>query len=157
MEFERGLVRTAQGYIHYRAIGSGPAIMLQHINQQSSALLVELMQVLGTRMRAVAIDYPGHGHSDHVQAQPTIGDYARRVVDVMDALGIGQAAVIVIVALRHASSIEALGDDGVGNSEAEQLGVLQVAESVALDAQLSVFLSFSIYRKQRNGLSIIRA
>lgn len=46
MDFKRGLVRTRLGYIHYRALGAGPAVMLFHINQQSSALMRELMQAL---------------------------------------------------------------------------------------------------------------
>lgn len=91
---ERGLVETASGYIHYRACGHGKPIMLLHINQQSSALYLELMKVLGTELRAVAIDYPGHGMSDHVSAQPAIADYARAVTNVMDALGIDRAGVL---------------------------------------------------------------
>jgi len=47
MQIERGLVKTASGYIHYRAAGRGKPIMLLHINQQSSALYLELIAVLG--------------------------------------------------------------------------------------------------------------
>lgn len=91
VEIERGLVRAHTGYIHYRAAGQGPAIVLAHINQQSSALMLELMQALATRMRVVAIDYPSHGHSDHILWQPSIGTYARCIVEVMDALHIDRA------------------------------------------------------------------
>src|SRR5215470_8426713 len=68
--------------------------MISHINQQSSALMVELMQALGPHFRAVAIDYPSHGHSDHIDWQPTIEDYARCVVETMDALGIKRAVAL---------------------------------------------------------------
>ena len=91
---QRGLVRTHTGYIHYRSIGEGPAIMLAHINQQSSALYLELMQALAPRMRAIAVDYPSHGHSDHIAWQPTIGTYARCIVEVMDALHLDRAAAL---------------------------------------------------------------
>lgn len=91
---ERGLVRSHTGYIHYRAMGQGPTIMLAHINQQCSALMLELMQALAPRMRAVAIDYPSHGHSDHIAWQPSIGTYARCIVEVMDALKIDRAAAL---------------------------------------------------------------
>lgn len=91
LTIERGLVRTHTGYIHYRAAGDGPVVMLAHINQQSSALMLELMQALAPRMRAVAIDYPSHGHSDHIPWQPSIGTYARCIVEVMDALKIDRA------------------------------------------------------------------
>lgn len=96
MEIERGLVRTEMGHIHYRAAGprGGRSIMLFHINAQSSALMLELMEVLAPRLRAVAMDYPSHGMSDHVAGRPRIEDYARVAVAVMDALGIRRASVL---------------------------------------------------------------
>ena len=53
--------------------------------------MVELLQALAPHFRAIAIDYPSHGHSDHIDWQPTIEDYARCVVEVMDALRIERA------------------------------------------------------------------
>jgi len=94
MQIERGLVKTASGYIHYRAAGRGKPIMLLHINQQSSALYLELIAVLGEDMRAIAIDYPSYGMSDHVTGQPTIADYAHCVIEVLDALGVGSTHVL---------------------------------------------------------------
>ncbi len=91
MQIERGLTRTWAGHIHWRACGQGRAVMISHINQQSSAVMLELLQALGADFRAIAIDYPSHGHSDHIDWQPTIEDYARCVVDVMDAHGIDRA------------------------------------------------------------------
>jgi len=96
MNIERGLVKTSLGYVHYRAAGTpgAPAIFLQHINQQSSALYLELMAELAPSLRVVAIDYPSHGASDHVDQQPTINDYARCVAAVADTLGIPKFAVL---------------------------------------------------------------
>ena len=91
LPIERGLAKTFAGHIHYRACGSGPVVMVSHINQQSSAVMVELLQALGPHFRAIAIDYPSHGHSDHIDWQPAIEDYARAVVETMDALGITTA------------------------------------------------------------------
>ena len=88
---ERGLAKTFAGHIHWRACGQGPAVMISHINQQSSALMIELLQALAPNFRAIAIDYPSHGHSDHVSAQPSIEDYARCVIEVMDSLKIERA------------------------------------------------------------------
>src|SRR5882757_1493529 len=92
---ERGLAKTFAGHIHWRACGpdggQAPVVMVSHINQQSSAVMVELLQALGTTFRAVAIDYPSHGHSDHIDWQPAIEDYARCVIEVMDALGVERA------------------------------------------------------------------
>lgn len=84
----RHLVTTRFGQIHCRMAGtSGPAIVLLHINQQSSALYLELMQVLAPAMQVVAMDYPSHGMSDHIDVQPTIADYAECAVAVMDHFG----------------------------------------------------------------------
>ncbi len=85
----RGLVKTSAGYIHYRSAGDGPAMVLFHINAQSSALMIELIEALAAGgIRAIAIDYPSHGHSDHVEAQPSISDYARWALEVIDGLGV---------------------------------------------------------------------
>jgi pimeloyl-ACP methyl ester carboxylesterase len=114
LPIERGLAKTFAGHIHYRACGSGPVVMVSHINQQSSALMLELLQALGTHFRAIAIDYPSHGHSDHIDWQPTIEDYARCVVDTMNDLGVtgafalGEAvgaAVSIALGSRHADRI----------------------------------------------------
>ncbi len=116
MNIERGLVKTRLGYMHYRAAGTAgsEAIFLQHINQQSSALYLELMAVLCPMLRVVAMDYPSHGNSDHVEQQPAIGDYARCVVEVADALGIQKfsvlgeavgAAVSIELAANHAQRV----------------------------------------------------
>ena len=114
MDIERGLVKTSAGYLHYRATGVGEVILLAHINQQSSALYLELMQALGGSMRAVAVDYPSHGQSDPITEQPTIPDYARWIVEVADALGIAQfsvlgeavgAAMSIELAVAHAARV----------------------------------------------------
>jgi 3-oxoadipate enol-lactonase len=56
--------------------------------------MTELIEALAPRHRAIAIDYPSHGMSDPVDAQPRIEDYANCVVDVMDGLGIQSAAAL---------------------------------------------------------------
>lgn len=109
MDIERGLVKTDLGYIHYRAAGTGQAVMLFHINQQSSVLMLELMQALAPDCRVVAMDYPSHGHSDPIGFQPSFADYTRCAVSLMDALQIQTAAAMgeavgagVAVALANA-------------------------------------------------------
>lgn len=116
MNIERGLAKTHLGYMHYRAAGStgNETIFLQHMNQQSSAVYLELMAELAPSLRVVAMDYPSHGDSDHVDQQPTIGDYANCVVEVADALGIAKfsalgeaagAAVSIELAVNHAQRV----------------------------------------------------
>ena len=75
LPLERGLVKTPYGYIHYRRAGRAHArtVVISHINQQSSALMIELLEALGRKVQAIAIDYPSCGMSDHVYNPPTNG------------------------------------------------------------------------------------
>src|SRR2546430_1535502 len=93
-EIERGLVKSSYGYLHYPAAGRGQPIVALHINQQSSALYLEMIEALAPQMRPIAIDYPSHGMSDHSAQQPEIADYARAVIEILDALGIRQTMVL---------------------------------------------------------------
>jgi len=90
----RQLVDTTFGQVHVRKCGEGPAIVLAHINQQSSELYLELMQALSGDFMAIGIDYPSHGMSDHIDVQPTIEDYANCIIQVLDGLGIRHAAAL---------------------------------------------------------------
>src|SRR3954464_2554637 len=93
---ERGLVDTPYGYIHYRRSGRqhAHAVLISHINQQSSALMTDLLEALSSKVHAIAIDYPSCGMSDHVSEQPSIEDYASCALAVMDALGIEGAIAL---------------------------------------------------------------
>jgi pimeloyl-ACP methyl ester carboxylesterase len=116
MKQRRHLIDTRFGQVHCREAGNGSAIVISHINQQSSALMVELIAALAPRHRAIAIDYPSHGMSDPVDDQPSIEDYANCVVDVMNGLGVDRAAalgeatgaaVAVELGVIHAGRIDA--------------------------------------------------
>jgi pimeloyl-ACP methyl ester carboxylesterase len=127
----RHLVPTRFGQIHCREAGSGPAVMLLHINQQSSALYLELMAVLAPSLRVVALDYPSHGMSDHIDFQPSIADYAECAVTVLDHLRIERFA-----ALGEASGV----------AVAIELGVAQAARVDAL-----VLLNCPFYRDRSHA------
>ncbi len=90
---ERGLIKTSMGYVHYRATGQGKPIILLHPLPRSSVMFIELMEALRERRRVFAPDYPSYGMSDHVSGHPTIGDYARVVTELMDALGVDRADI----------------------------------------------------------------
>lgn len=90
---ERALVRTSAGYIHCRQAGAGPAVILLSAGGQSSAVLIELVERLSGKVRAIAVDHPSHGMSDHVP-QPQMADYARWLTEVMDALKVERAMLV---------------------------------------------------------------
>lgn len=113
----RHLIDTRYGQIHCRSAGSGPAIALAHINQQSSALYLELMALLAPHLRVVAVDYPSHGNSDHIDFQPTLSDYAICISEVMAGLGIERysvlgeatgAAVTVEMGVNHLAHVDGI-------------------------------------------------
>jgi pimeloyl-ACP methyl ester carboxylesterase len=92
----RGLVSTPYGYVHFRHAGSAHAraVVVSHISQQSSALMLELLEALAPKVHAIAFDYPSCGMSDHVLEQPAIEDYAGCALAVLDALGVQRAAAL---------------------------------------------------------------
>ncbi len=115
MNIERGLAKTSMGYIHYRTAGRGKPFVLLHMNQQSSAMYLELIEVLAPQMRVIAIDYPSHGMSDHIFVQPAIADYAKCVLEVLDALNVrtanflgesGGAVICIELAAAHPGRVE---------------------------------------------------
>jgi pimeloyl-ACP methyl ester carboxylesterase len=91
---QRGLTLTSAGYMHYRCAGEGRAVIVLHINQQSSALCIETVTALAARYQAIAFDYPGHGASDHVIGDPSIGNYASWILEAMQNLGVSSASVV---------------------------------------------------------------
>ncbi|RZS84190.1 alpha/beta fold hydrolase [Pigmentiphaga kullae] len=95
MKKRRHLVPTRLGQVHCLEAGAGSSgVLIFHINQQSSALCEPLVDTLAPHARIVAMDYPGHGMSDHVGFQPTIADYAECGQTAMRELGIGRYVVV---------------------------------------------------------------
>ena len=86
-------VETPLAKVRVRLAGKGPAVLLFHINRQSSALYLELIERLTAHFTAVAMDYPSYGESEHVRETPSIADYASCGVAVLDALSRPDALV----------------------------------------------------------------
>lgn len=93
-DIERGLVKTSVGYLHYRATGSGRPLVLMHVNGGSSTSYLELLEALPDNIRAVAVDYPGCGMSDHFEFEPTIHDYATVMAEFVKSLGLGKVTFL---------------------------------------------------------------
>lgn len=93
----RGYVEGSTGQIHYREHGEGPAIILMHQAPSSSMqFAASLPYFAQAGFRAIAIDYPGFGMSDPPSDAPTVGDYAKAVLELADGLKIDR-----FVALGH--------------------------------------------------------
>ena len=91
----RGYVGPEGAQIHYRASGTrGPVVALFHESPQASNVFEPAMPALGRSLRAFAFDTPGYGLSDPPSSGSLeIPDYARLLLDAVDALGIGEFAV----------------------------------------------------------------
>ena len=103
----RGYAPTSLGQLHYREVpgpapgragaGAGDALVLLHQTADSSEQFRELLAELSGRVRALALDTPGYGHSDPVPeelAPPSIPDYARAAAEALSALGVEKAALL---------------------------------------------------------------
>jgi pimeloyl-ACP methyl ester carboxylesterase len=81
----------------HESAGQGPLVVLIHGNSSSSrAFSRQLDGPLGTRLRLVAIDLPGHGESDDAKdpSAYSLPGHARAVLAVVEALGLHEARFV---------------------------------------------------------------
>ena len=95
--FESGELESEGVRLYYEVHGTGPrVVVLTHGILLDSRMNRRLAADLAERnLRVVLLDLPGHGQSDkprHASAH-RMDSYARHVVNLLDALGIEQAAV----------------------------------------------------------------
>ncbi|MFC1974506.1 alpha/beta fold hydrolase [Chloroflexota bacterium] len=91
---ERGLIKTSDGYIHYRSDGEGKPLILLHCTLRSSTSFLDVIPLLAKRYRVYALDTPGFGDSDRPSRPYTIPDYARAVTEALTGLGLEKANVL---------------------------------------------------------------
>lgn len=88
---------TPGGQVHVRERpGDGPPVLFLHQTPSSSVMWERVMEAYPAGRRLIAIDTPGFGGSDGpaVLPEPGIPWYAARVVEVLDALGLGTVDVV---------------------------------------------------------------
>jgi pimeloyl-ACP methyl ester carboxylesterase len=75
--------------------GAGPAVVLLHGISSGAASWLQVAQRLAATHHVIAWDAPGYGHSSPLpQAAPAAADYARRLDDLLDALGIARCTLV---------------------------------------------------------------
>ena len=88
----RAYAATSRGQVHYAYAGEGEALILLHHSAGWFASWNWMMPELARHGRCLAVDTPGFGMSDPPpEASPTVADYARCFVALMDALEIERA------------------------------------------------------------------
>ena len=87
-------VSTSAGAVHVRRAGHGPPVVLLHSNGHSWHEFADAISPLAERFSVYAWDMPGQGDSDPVHPRTSIQGYADVLTEVLDELGLEQAAVV---------------------------------------------------------------
>ena len=61
-------IQTRAGRVAYRESGSGPTVLLLHATLHDRHDFDPIVETLARRYRTIAVDWPGHGDSDPVDA-----------------------------------------------------------------------------------------
>jgi pimeloyl-ACP methyl ester carboxylesterase len=110
----RFLCDTQLGQVHGVTAGSSATtpLLLLHQTPRSVDEFAEVLPILARERRVIALDTPGYGCSDRVTGRPTVADYARAVVDVLDSLKIDRVIVVghhtgAVIAVELAAAYQA--------------------------------------------------
>ncbi len=94
IEIKRGFADTPGGQIHYASAGSGKPVLLLHQTPRSWDEYREVLPILARRFRAIAMDTVGFGDSYRPERKGSIEEYARGVIDFLDAMEIERTALV---------------------------------------------------------------
>src|SRR6476659_10656501 len=77
----------------YCQVGAGPVVMLVHGLAGNMGTWNAVVDELATMCTVVTVDLPGHGRSEPLPGDSSIGGYANALRDLLDALGHPTATV----------------------------------------------------------------
>lgn len=80
--------------VAYRVGGSGPLLVLIHGITSSSATWDRVLPRLARRYTVLAPDLLGHGQSDKLRGDYSVGAHANTIRDLLDELGYGSASFV---------------------------------------------------------------
>jgi pimeloyl-ACP methyl ester carboxylesterase len=89
-------IETRAGRVAYSESGSGPTVLLLHATLHDRHDFDPILAALARRYRTIAVDWPGHGDSDPVDAsvEPSAPLFADVLEDVVDGLGLSKVVLI---------------------------------------------------------------
>jgi pimeloyl-ACP methyl ester carboxylesterase len=89
-------IQTRAGRVAYNERGTGPTVLLLHANLHDRHDFDPIRHALARRYRTIAVDWPGHGESDPVDAtlEPGAPLLADVLEDVVDGLAVSRAVLI---------------------------------------------------------------
>lgn len=91
---KRAFLDTPNGQIHYCLEGSGEPLLLLHPTPRSLDAYCEVMPILAKSRRVIAMDTIGYGDSYKPQTPPSIEDYAKTVLPLLNALHIKKTSIV---------------------------------------------------------------
>jgi pimeloyl-ACP methyl ester carboxylesterase len=94
VEVERAFAKTSVGRIHYATAGEGEPVLLLHQTPRSWDEYRDVLPIVGTRYRAIAMDTIGFGDSDKPAEHATVEGFGRGVIGLLDALEIGRTHLV---------------------------------------------------------------
>lgn len=94
MEIERGFAKTPVGRIHYATAGEGEPVLLLHQTPRSWDEYRDVLPIIATKYRAIAMDTIGFGDSDRPAERANLPLFGRGVVGLLEALGIARAHLV---------------------------------------------------------------
>ena len=113
----QGFADLPEGQIHYRTAGEGPPLLFLHLTTASSDGLLDVMPILATRYKVIAMDRFGHGGSDPLPEVVSVEVLTRAVANFLDALGVDRTSIVahstgayeaVELAIAHPQRVEKL-------------------------------------------------
>ncbi len=94
MNMRHGYADSGWGQVHYARTGTGPTCVFFHESPQSIRSFEATLPLMADRIDAIALDTPGYGNSERPpHDQFEIPDYAARLLEAIDGLGVGTFAV----------------------------------------------------------------
>ena len=93
-------VDTSFGQIHARVVAaageeSQPPLLCLHPAPASGLYFATAFPYLNAHRRIIAPDYPGYGGSDPLDEPPGIDDYAKAMLEVLDAMETADAVDVL--------------------------------------------------------------
>ena len=101
---KQAFVDLPEGQIHYRTAGEGPNLVLLHLTTSSSDGFLDIIPILATKYKVIAMDRLGHGGSDDPPDNLEIGYLVNTFIHFMDALKLDRAFILG----QHTGTYEAI-------------------------------------------------
>jgi pimeloyl-ACP methyl ester carboxylesterase len=83
----KGYVDNQDGQIHYRAVGSGPAVLMLHQAGRTGAIYYRVGEFLAPNYRSIMVDLPGFGESDPLPVSG-VEENADAMIELLNRLDI---------------------------------------------------------------------